>query len=261
MRPVWTGGISFGLIYIPVNLYTAVSPIEIDLDLLSKKDLDPIRYARIDKVTGKEVPWKDVVKGYEFKKGDYVVLDQADFDKIALHRSNTIEITSFVDKKSVDPIYYEKPYYLEPDKHAQKTYFILVEALKKSGKVGIAEFIFKNREHLCSISAEGNALVLNQMRYSSELRDVHELEIPKKMVIADKELNLATKLIEAMSDKFDPEEYTDDYIKSLKKIIDAKKSHKSVKVKKSNTPKPTDISKIINELEKSLQQYSVSKVK
>jgi DNA end-binding protein Ku len=258
MRPVWTGGISFGLIYIPVNLYTAVSSVEIDLDLLSKKDLSPIRYARINKSTGKEVPWKDVVKGYQYKKGDYVVLDDEDFEKIALHRSNTIEISSFVNKKEIDPIYYEKPYYLEPDKGAEKTYYILMQALKKCGRVGIAEFIFKNREHICAISAEDNHLQLNQMRYESEVRGLEDLKLPSKVDVKEKELDLAMKLIDAMTDKFDPEDYTDDYIGALKKIIELKKHHKSAKVVKP-APKPTDVSEIIKELEKSLQEYSISK--
>lgn len=259
MRPVWTDGISFGLIFIPINLYTATSSVEIDLDLLSKKDLSPIRYARINKTTGKEVPWKDVVKGYEFKKGDYVVLDDEDFDKISLHRSNTIEISSFVDKKDIDPVYYEKPYYLEPDKGAEKTYYILSQALKKSGKVGIAEFIFKNREHLCSISSENNMLQLNQLRYSSELRDVEDLKIPKKIEVKEKELDLATKLIDTMSEKFDPKDYTDDYIKALKKIIEMKKKHKSVKIKDVKTPKATDVSDIMRQLEESLKEYAVAR--
>lgn len=258
MRPVWTGGISFGLIFIPVNLYTAVSSVTIDLDLLSKKDLAPIRYARIDKVTGKEVPWKDVVKGYQYKKGDYVVLDEEDFDKIALHRSKTIEISSFVDKKDIEPIYYEKPYFLEPDKGAEKTYYILLQALKKTNKVGIAEFIFKNREHICAISAEGNMLMLNQMRYYSELKDDKDLKLPKNIEVKAKELELAKQLIETMTEKFDPEEYTDDYIKALKKIIDSKKTHKHIKSPKT-APKATDISNIIAELEKSLKHYSIEK--
>jgi DNA end-binding protein Ku len=258
MRPVWTGGISFGLIFIPVNLYTAVSSVQIDLDLLSKKDLNPIRYARIDKVTGKEVAWKDVVKGFEFKKGDYVVLDDADFEKVALHRSNTIEITSFVDKDQIDPIYYEKPYYLEPDKGAVKTYRILLEALKKSNKVGIAEFTFKNREHICSISAEGNILQLNQMRYESELRDTKELKIPGRVEVKEKEMDLAIKLIDAMTEEFEPKDYSDDYVDALMKVIKAKKSKKTVRVK-DTTPTSTDVSEIIKELEASLKEYSISK--
>lgn len=257
MRPVWTGGISFGLIFIPVNLYTATSSVEIDLDLLSKKDLSPIRYARINKTTGKEVPWKDVVKGFQVKKGDYVVLDDEDFDKVALHRSDTIEISSFVNKEDIDPVYYEKPYYLEPGKGAEKTYYILVQALKKSGKVGVSEFIFKNREHLCSISVEGNMLQLNQLRYESELREVSELKIPRKIEVKEKEIDLATKLISAMSEKFDAKDYKDDYINALQKIIDAKRKHKTVKVKQSKASKPTDVSEIMKQLEESLKEYAV----
>lgn len=260
MKPIWTGGISFGLIYIPVNLYTAVTSVELDLDLLSKKDLSPIRYARINTNTGKEVAWKDVVKGFEFKKGDYVVLNEEDFEKIELHRSNTIDISVFVNKDEIDPFFYEKPYFLEPDKGAQKTYYILCEALKKTNRVGVAEFIFKNREHLCSISAEKNMLQLNQLRYSSEIREIKDLKIPSKLSITEKELNLAEKLINAMSDKFEPENYTDDYLKAIKKVIENKKQNKSVKVK-SSAPKPTDVSNIIKELEKSLKEYSVSKSK
>lgn len=258
MRPIWTGGISFGLIFIPVNLYTAVSSVELDLDLLSKKGLHPIRYARIDTTTGKEVPWKDVVKGYEIKKGDYVVLDDEDFDKVALHRSDTIEISTFVNKDEIDPVFYEKPYYLEPDKGAEKTYYILLEALRRTNKVGVAEFIFKNREHLCSISAENNMLQLNQMRYESELREVSDLKIPKKVDVKTKELDLAVKLIGAMTDKFNPKDYSDDYVDALKKVIHSKKSHKKIKVDNSK-PKATDISAIMKDLEKSLQEYTVSK--
>ncbi len=255
MRPVWTGGISFGLIFIPVKMYTATSTVQIDLDLLSKKDLAPIRYARIDTKTGKEVPWKDVVKGYQFKKGDYVVLDEEDFDKIALHRSETIEVVSFVDKDDIDPMLYEKPYYLEPDRGAAKTYSILMQALQKTNKVGIAEFIFKNREHICCLTVENNMIILNQMRYSSELKDIKKLGVPKKVKVEAKELNLAVQLVNAMAEKFDPEEYKDDYIGALMKIIEAKKSKKHIKIKQP-APHPTDVSKILDQLEKSLKKVS-----
>ena len=256
MRPVWTGGISFGLIFIPVKMYTAVSTVEIDLDLLSKKEKHPIRYARIDKVTGKEVAWMDVVKGFAVKKGDYVVLDDEDFEKVALHRSETIEVVSFVDKEEIDPMLFEKPYYLEPDKGASKTYYILLKALEKTGKVGVAEFIFKNREHVCCLTAENGMIILNQMRYAAELKEAKELDIPKSAKVSDKELNLAVRLVEEMSDKFDPKDYTDDYLEALQKIIAAKKSKKHVKVKQLDKPDATDVSKIIDQLEKSLKEYS-----
>lgn len=260
MRPVWSGGISFGLIYIPVNLYTATSSVQIDLDLLSKKEHNPIRYARVDVNTGKEVDWKDVVKGFEYQKGDYVVLDDEDFDKVALHRSKSIELESFVSKDDIDQVYYEKPYYLEPQEGAEKTYFILWEALKKTNKVGVAEFIFKNRERVCSISAEDKLLQLNQLRYHSELKDMSELKIPKKVAVQEKELALATQLIESMSEKFDPADYKDDYISALKKIIEAKKHNKPVKVKKAEL-NATDVSDVIKQLEASLKEYSLTKNK
>src|SRR3990167_3876638 len=143
MKPIWSGGISFALIYFVFNLYSAPEPLELNLDLLSKQELSPIRYARIDTKTGKEVAWKDIVKGYRFEKGDYVLLEEADFEKAAMERSKTISIECFVQEAEIDAKYYEKPYYLEPEESAQKTYALLVDALSKSGKVGVAEFILK----------------------------------------------------------------------------------------------------------------------
>jgi DNA end-binding protein Ku len=251
MRPIWTGGISFGLIYIPVSLYTATESVEIDLDLLSKKNLSPIRYARMEEKSGQEVAWKDVVKGYKHKKGDYVVLEQEDFEKVQLHRSKTIEIECFVDEEQIDTKFFEKPYYLEPQDGTEKTYALLVKALKDSKKVGIAEFIFKNREHLCALKAEDNMLVLIQMRYESEIRPSDSLNIPKRVEVKEKELKLAIDLIENMEEKFNPKDYKDDYITALKKIIDAKAKNKTVKVRKEQ-PKPTDVSDLMVALEKSL---------
>lgn len=252
MRSIWSAGISFGLIYIPINLYSAVKTVSLDLDMLSKKDLSPIRYARIDTETGKEVPWKDVVKGFEYSKGDYVILTDEDFEKVDIHKNKTIEIDSFVDADEIDPIYFEKPYYLEPSKGAEKTYALFVKALKKSNKVGIAEFVLRNREHLCVLKPEGNMLILNQMRYESEIRPTDSLEIPKKANIKEKELEMATALIETMSEKFDPSEYKDDYINGLKKIIEAKKHKRKVKGP-TKAPKATKTTDLMQQLMKSLE--------
>lgn len=258
MRSMWSGGISFGLIYIPVNLYTATQEVQIDLDLLSKKDLAPIKYARIDSETGKEVPWKDVVKGYQYQKGDYVVLTDEDFEKVDIHRSKSIEITCFVDKDEIDPIFYDKPYYLEPSKGAEKTYALLVEALKKSDRVGVAEFVFKNREHLCVIKPEKNMLILNQLRYHSEIKPIEKLNLPEKENIKEKEVEMAVKLIDGMTEKFDPTDFKDDYITGLKKIIDAKVHKKPVrKVKKA--PEPTDVSDILEQLKASLSEIEANR--
>src|SRR3989344_3890355 len=259
MKPIWSGGISFGLIYIPVNLYTATEPLELNLDLLSKQDLSPIRYARIDTKTGKEVAWKDVVKGFRFEKGDYVLLEEADFEKAAMERSKTISIECFVQEAEIDAKYYEKPYYLEPEESAQKTYALLVDALSKSGKVGVAEFIFKNREHLCTLQPEGDVLILNQMRYQSEIRELKELKIPKSTESKENELKLALQLIDTMTEKFDPADFKDDYIGALKKLIEAKAKHKTFKVAAAAPPTPTEVSDLLAALEKSLKGIKVAK--
>lgn len=260
MRAIWSGGISFGLIYIPINLYSATQTVSIDLDMLSKKELNPIRYARIDSETGKEVPWKDVVKGFEYSKGDYVVLTDEDFEKVDIHASKSIEIDAFVDADEIDPMFFEKPYYLEPDKGAGKTYALFVEALKKSNKVGVAEFVLRNREHLCILKPEGNMLMLNQMRYESEIRPTDSLEIPKAKNSNEKELKMAAALIDSMSEKFDPEEYKDDYINGLKKIIEAKKHHRKVKGP-SKAPKATKTTDLMKQLQESLDTMKKEPVK
>jgi len=258
MRAMWTGGISFGLIYIPVNLYTATQGVQLDLDMLSKKDLSPVKYARIDKETGKEVPWKDVVKGFQYQKGDYVVLTDEDFEKVDIHRSKSIEISCFVDKDEIDPIYFDKPYYLEPDKGAEKTYLLLIKALKKSGKVGVAEFVLRNREHLCIIKPEGNMLLLNQLRYESEIKSTDKLNLPKNVKLSDKEIKMAEQLIDGLTEQFDPNDFKDDYIAGIKKIIDAKVHKKPVK-SPSKAPKATDISDVMKQLEESLKEIESSR--
>lgn len=250
MRPIWTGGITFGLVYIPIKLYSATKAVEIDLDLLSKKDKSPIRYARIDVKTGKEVAWKDVVKGYEIKKGDYVVLEPDDFEDVDLDKSENIELTSFVEEEEIDPIYFETPYYIEPDPKAKKLYALLVKALKKTKSVGVAEFVMRNRERLCTIAPRGNMLVLNQLRYEAEIKDTEDLEVPGKTEVNEKELSMATELIEKMSEKFDIGDYKDDYIAKLKKLIDAKSKRKTVKVeqpKKRMHATESNLTKLLQE--------------
>lgn len=232
MRPLWTGGITFGLIYIPVKLYSATQSVSIDLDMLSKKDKAPIRYARINTKTGEEVAWKDIVKGFEFKTGDYVVVEPEDFEKVDMEKSQNIEITSFVDIDEIDPIYFDKPYYIEPDAKVHKLYALLRDALKKTKKAGVAEFVMRNREHLVVIKPEGNMLVMNQLRYEDEVRTTKNLDIPAKTKSSSKEEDLAVELIEKMSDKFDISDYQDDYIGKLKRIIEAKAKKKPIKVDK-----------------------------
>lgn len=253
MRSIWTGAISFGLVNIPVKLYSATQQKDIDLDMLAKKDLSPIRYARINKSTGEEVDYKDIVKGYEYEKGNYVVVTDDDFKKASPEKSKSIDIVDFVKEEEIDSIYFEKPYYLEPDKGAAKPYALLVKALEKANKVGIAQFMLRNRERLAAIKVIDGVLVLNQIRYGSEIRNTDELNVPKQQKISPKEVELAMKLIDQLtSEKFDPEAYKDTYVEELKKIIEAKAQGKPVKktaVKKAKT----DVKDIMSVLKESLK--------
>jgi Ku protein, prokaryotic len=229
MRSIWSGAISFGLVNIPVKLNSAVDTGEkLDFDMLAKKNLGPIRYARIDTKTGKEVAWKDIVKGYQYAKGKYVVITDEDFAKASPEKSKTIDIVQFVKEEEIDPIFYEKPYYILPDKKAGKAYSLLVKALEETETIGLAEFMLRNRMHLCAIKAYNGILLLNQMRYEGEIREVPDLG--KKERVSPKEVNLAIKLINQLTESFDPAAFKDTYVTALKKIIRAKASGKDIHV-------------------------------
>lgn len=230
MRPIWSGTISFGLVNIPVKLLSAIQQEELDFDMLSKKELAPIRYARIDTKTGKEVPWKEIVKGFEYTKGKYVVIDSEDFAKASPQKSKSIDIIQFSKVEEIDPIYFEKPYYLIPGKGGEKAYRLLLQALEDTGSVGIAEFMLRTREHICVLKPYNNVLMLEQLRYNDEIREVPEVEAPKKENISAKELQLATSLVKQLTEKFDPAAFKDTYITELKKIIKAKAAGKSIRI-------------------------------
>ena len=237
MRPIWSGSISFGLVNIPVKLVSAVQTEDISFDMLSKKDMGKIRYARIDTKTDKEIPWKDIVKGFEYAKGKYVIVDNEDFEKASPEKSKSIDIVQFVKQEEIDPILYEKPYYIIPAKGGEKAYQLLLKALEKSGTIGIAEFMLRNREHVCAVRVYNNVLLLNQMRYQEEIKEVPEMEEPKKENITDKELQLAIKLIDQLKEKFNPAAFKDTYVSELKKIIKAKAAGKQIRV--AEEPKKT----------------------
>jgi DNA end-binding protein Ku len=230
MRSIWSGAISFGLVNIPVKLSSAIEAAnELDFDMLSKKDLAPIRYARIDTKTDKEVAWKDIVKGFQYAKGKYVVVTDEDFAKASPEKSKTIDIVQFVKEEEIDPIYYEKPYYLTPDKGSSKSYRLLIKALEETKSVGLAEFMLRNRMHICALKVRDGALLLNQMRYHEEIREVPEVESKGEKITA-KELQLAVKLIEQLTEKFDPEAFKDTYVSELKKVIKAKAAGKEIHI-------------------------------
>lgn len=230
MRPIWTGSISFGLVNIPVRLFSGVNPREgIDLDMLHKDDKSPIRFARICRKDGEEVPWDDIVKGYEYQDGDYVVLSQKELDELEPEKTQTIDIQQFVREGEIDVRYFEKPYYLEPIKGGEKAYQLLHSALEQTGKLALAKFVIHQRQHLGAIQPVGRALVLNQMRFPTDLRQGTNLNLPDG-TIPKEEVKVAIKLIDQETRHFVPEDFRDTYTEELEELIKAKsKGQKPVK--------------------------------
>jgi DNA end-binding protein Ku len=189
----------------------------------------PIRYARIDTKTGKEVAWKDIVKGFEYAKGKYVVVSDEDFKKASPEKSRSVDILQFVKEEEIDPIYYDKPYYLVPDKGANKSYHLLIKALEETETVGLAEFMLRNRIHICALKAKDGVLLLHQLRYQEEIREAPEVE-KKGEKISPKEVELAKKLVSQLTEKFNPEAFKDTYVAELKKVIKAKAAGKDIHI-------------------------------
>jgi DNA end-binding protein Ku len=254
MRSMWKGSISFGLVNIPVRLYPASRARELKFRLLHKKDLSEVRYARICKSDGKEIPWADIVKGYEFKGGEYVVLTDEDFERANLKKTKTIEILSFAEQDEIDSIFFDTPYYLEPEKGSGKAYHLLIEALEQSKKVAIGKFVFKNHEHLGVIKAYEGILVLNQMRYLSELIPAKDLNIRSEQKASKAELTMALELIDHLTKAFNPSEYFDTYTEEVKEIIEEKAKGKKIRVKKGQEPKTPKVHDIMALLKESVQK-------
>lgn len=256
MRSIWSGSLSFGLINIPVKLYSGINRTPVELDMLHKKDMSPIRYARICKLEEKEVPYKEIVKGYEYEEGEYVEISEDDFKEISAEKSETIDIQLFTDEDKIDTVYYDKPYFLEPAKGGKKPYILLKEALKKSGKVAVAKYVMRNHVHIGVIKVFEDALILNQMRYSSELRATKELDLPAKEKVAPKEIDLAIKLIDQLTEPFKPNDYIDNYAEELKELIDWKLKGKKKTKKKVKKPEPAKATDLLSKLKESLSKRS-----
>jgi len=231
MKALWKGGISFGLVNIPVRLFSGSITHRIDLDMVRKKDQCAIEFVRVCKKDGKEVPWDQIAKGYRKEDGDYIILDKDDFAKAMPEKTQTIDIFEFVLEDEIPAQYLEKPYIVEPDKAAAKTYALLRAALKKSGKVGLAKFVLRSTEHLGILKVEDDAILLIQIRFDQDLRDPSEAKIPKDITIQKKELDMALNIIDQLTDKFEPEKYKDTYKDDLLKII--KKKSQQPKTKKT----------------------------
>ena len=221
-RALWKGAISFGLVNVPVELHSAKKrSAELDMTMLDKRDLAPVGYKRVNKSTGKEVAWGDVVKGYEYKDDKYVVLSDEDFRRANPEASKTVDILAFVELRDIQPQHFETPYYLKPEKRGEKAYALLRETLAKAGKAGIASVVIRTKQYLAALVPQDEVLVLNTLRYQDELKDPAELEIPKAKVTS-KELDMALRLVEDMADEWQPAKYKDTYREDLLKRVKEK---------------------------------------
>ncbi len=255
MRSIWSGAIGFGLVTIPVKLYSATEESSLNLDMLDKKDQSHIRFKRVNENTGKEVAWENIVKAYDYE-GKYVVLTDKDFESASPEKSKSIDIFQFVKEEEIDSVYFEKPYYLEPDKTGTRPYALLREALKKAGMAGVGSFVMRNKEHLAVIKVYQNVIVLNMIRYLQEIRDYKELKIPGTSEAKPTELKMALELIKQMTEPFDISQYKDTYTEQLMKLIKAK-----AKGGKAETPKLTVVHKETTDLMEQLKASLSTKKK
>ena len=256
-RAIWSGSISFGLLNVPVKLYSAVSKQTVRFRELREDDGARIRHKRVAEADGKEVPYEKIVKGYEYAPDQYVVLSRDELSELDPKRTRAIEIQDFVDLDDIDPIYFEQPYYLGPDKGAERAYALLVQAMKDTRKVAIARFVLRNKEHLAAIRPMDDVLTLTTMRFHDEVSSPQDLDgevfeeaKPKKP--EKRELAMAEQLIESLSSEFDPDKYRDEYREELLDLLERKAAGKEVVSAPSEEPKPTKAPDLMAALEESL---------
>ncbi len=258
-RAIWTGTVGFGLVQIPVGLYGAEDRAELDMTLLDKRNLSPVGYERVNKKTGKEVSWDNIVKGYEHKDGKFVILTDQDFAEANVEATRQIDILDFVSFADIDPRYVDRPYYLVPQKAGKKSYALLREVLRRTGKAGIGKVVIRTRQHLAAVVAHDNALLLVLLRFADELRDGKDLDLPsgnlKTLGITPKELSMAERLVEGMVTDFEPEKYEDEYRRDLMRLIQRKvkagevntlpEEGKASKPKAPPAPKAVDLAELL----------------
>ena len=263
MRAIWKGSISFGLVNIPIALYPATRKEELKFRLLRATDHSPVNYKRVAQADGKEVPWEQIVKGYEYEKGKFVVLNEKDFQRVDLEATQTVDIQDFVDIEEIDPMYFYKPYYLEPQKGGDKAYVLLREALADGKKVGIAKVVIKTRQYLAGVKAMKHALVLELMHFAEELADAEKLNVPKTLQPGKREMDMAKALVESMSAKWDPAKYHDDYREALLEVIEEKveSGGKEIDEKPKKAPAPTKVIDLVAVLQQSLAKSQGTKKK
>ncbi len=261
MRPIWKGAISFGLVTIPVQVMPATSAAEkISFRMLRKGDLSPIKYKRVAEVDGKEVPWDEIVKGYEFEKGKFVVFTDEDFDKVELESVDAIAIQQFVELAQINPIFFDKPYYLEPMKGGGPAYGLLREVLAETGKVGIAKVAMRGRQHLAAVKANGPLLVLELMHFATEIAPAEGIKVPESKLGA-REKEMAKTLVDQMSGEWKPDDFTDEYAEALMKLIDKKVAAGGKELpgtSKRQAPAATNVIDLVAVLQQSLSKTGKS---
>jgi DNA end-binding protein Ku len=252
-RAMWKGSLAFGLVNIPVELYSAVRDHRPRFRLLHAKDESPVHYERVCQTEGKPVAWEDLVKGYEYEKGQFVVLTKDDFKTAALEKTKTLDILDFVDPEDVDERYYETPYYLQASKGADRSYALLREAIRESGKIGIAKIILRDAQHLAAVEVIGDALVLTMMRFADELADLNDFRFPSKAGIRPAELKMAIQLVENLSAEWEPDKYTDEYRDNLMRLIQAKIKGRKPKLVEREVPRQAEVVDLMARLRASLE--------
>jgi DNA end-binding protein Ku len=253
MATIWKGALTFGLVNIPVELRPAVRADHVSFRLLHAADLTPVKFERVSQKTGEPVPWSEIVKGYEYAKGKYVVLTDEDFKAAALESSKTIDILDFVQADEIDPRYFETPYYLVPSKGGEKAYALLREAVRKAGAVGIGKIVMRQTQHLAGVKVVGDALVLEIMRFATELVDADEYAFPAASLVRPQELAMAEQLVANLAEPFEPAKYTDEYRAGLMKVIKAKMAGKKIAAPaEDEAPGDADVLDLMSRLQASL---------
>ena len=260
-RAIWTGSLSFGLVNIPIEVHTAVRDHRPHFRMLHAKDRSPINFERICQKDGKPVAWDDIVKGYEYEKGHFVVLGKEDFAAAALEKTRRIDVLDFVEADAVDDRYFDKPYYLTAKKGGEVAYALLREAMNESGRIGIAKFIMRETQHLAAVEGIGDALVLSTLRFADELVDTSSLSFPSGKNLKKTELNLAKTLVENLAAEWDPDKYKDDYQENLMRVIKAKMKGKEAKLVTDERPRDSNVIDLMERLRASLGQSGNGRTK
>ena len=253
-RALWKGSIAFGLVNIPIELHTAVRDHRPKFRMLHAKDKSPVRFERVCIRDGHPVAWEDLVKGYEFQKGHFVVVTKEDFQAAAVEKTRTIDIVDFVKSDEIDDRFFETPYYLLPAKGGERAYALLREAIRQSGRVGVAKFILRDAQHLAAVEAIDNALVLTIMRFADELVETSAFEFPGDAGMRKPELDMAKSLVNSLAAEWDPTKYTDQYRENLLKLIQAKLKGKKVDLEEAAEPRQAEVVDLMERLRRSLEQ-------